>query len=176
MEKFDLESLASAVVMRKTRAESNVNATNVSNDAIDCGPEIPIVVINGNKSALIWSSSKGKHIDFTWHLYPQVSDTKVKTPYGFDTTLKNVFADVSRPKQANATLQYRPVPSIVQGGDTTYQPDTNQPIANQIDDINSNSVTDNSGGSVSKKCENLCADAIVVNRLRFPIFSANTAK
>lgn len=115
VEKFDFETPTKGDEEGKSRAELYDKPAINSNEVFDCAAEIPILLLNGNKRTFI-RRSIGRLNDFDWDQYHKVWEIKVKSMFGFNMSLADVLAGVSQMKPANAPLRYRPVASLIQGG------------------------------------------------------------
>lgn len=128
--------------------------------------EIPILVLDGNETAFIRRSNANSN-DFNWTNYPKVSDIGVKTRYGYRQTLGDVLSEVSRTKPSNTPLHYRPIGSLMQGGQNVIEP----PMVETVDNNLLNEKNDEQF-TVNQPCTNgLCNQQQVFERPSFPIFN-----
>lgn len=106
-------------------------------EKFDCDSEIPILLVNRGYEHFIMRTVN-YNIKFSWELYPKVTETKVRSKFGFDTTLAQLLADASQAKETNAPRQFRPKPIIVQGGQSFNidKPDENEPNSNEVFNTN----------------------------------------
>lgn len=84
----------------------------------ECDKEIPILLLNQGEHSIIMTTNKPQTV-IDWSQYKKVSEMIVTTPYGYNRTLEEVLADVSRfteIKGRNAPKIERPIPTMIQGG------------------------------------------------------------
>lgn len=131
--------------------------------------EIPILIIDGNESTTFIRRLNGNSTDkFDWKNYPKVADIDVNTHNGYKQTLENIFAEVSRrSKQSHAPLKYRPVASLIQGGQNVNElVDNNSLIAS------ANNNDEQHQQMAHTPCTNsLCNGQQAIDRSNFPILN-----
>ncbi|XP_031626813.1 uncharacterized protein LOC116343066 [Contarinia nasturtii] len=141
--------------------DASVNSNYNRNEQFECGPEIPILLLNNGKQSLIMRSTDGSNV-IQWNQYKKVSEMRIKTKYGVDESLAEFLAQVSQMKESNTPKRYRPMPpTMVQG---SWNETITQPIANkQI-----NRETSKTAQSTCNQCDD-DAETDVKNRPHFPI-------
>lgn len=130
----------------------------------DCGPEIPIVLLDKGQQTVIMRSSNGGGgaNDFHWESYKKVSEMRIKSEYGYEKTLEQLFAEVSQMKESNTPLRFRPVPIIIQGGlgVSNVKPVTNEQINNETQ------------SHINRSSCNPCEDETAKTRPNFPVYAS----
>lgn len=163
VEKFDLETSAKDVELLESLAKPSIDP----NEAFECGAEIPILVMKSDERTFI-RRSIGRDDEIHWQLYRKVTDIKVKSEYGFDTTLANILERISKTHHFNETLRYRPDAYLIQGGQNSISEQTT--VENETN--NSQKINDNR--QTGNQCDNnQCGDENISNRLNFPIYAPN---
>lgn len=143
--------------------DTNANLNYNRNEQFDCGPEIPIILLNNGEESLIMRSTGGNN-NIHWNQYKKISEMRFKTKFGVDETLEQYLAKVSQSKGSiEATkLRYPPLPpTVVQGG---WNITAVKPIANE--QINRETI------QIAQSTCNQCdhdAETDVKNRPHFPI-------
>lgn len=158
---FELETLAKVVEIIDPYFNSTIDAM----ERFECGPEIPILLVDKDKQNFIMRSNKRKNV-FNWDLYQKVSDIKMRDKFGYETTLEQFLAEASQVKVTTAPLRYRPIPTMIQAGQiiTTNAPTTIQPIDITTIDVEASTMIPNTS---------MCNDDIIKTRPPFPTYSSN---
>lgn len=131
-------------------------------EKFDCDPETPILMINKDKLDFI-TRTVNRKIDFSWDLYPKVSEIKFKNKFGIDTSLQQLLNEVSQAKATNTPHRFRPKPFIIQGGpsDDINEPTTvSEPIEHETSSVNAST-------------RNPCNDEHFKTKPNFPVYSPN---
>lgn len=131
----------------------------------DCEPEIPIVLLDKGQQTIIMRSSSGDGSganDFHWESYKKVSEMRIKSEYGYEKTLEQIFAEVTQMKESNIPLRFRPIPFIIQGGlgVTSVKPVTNEQINNETQ------------SHINRSSSNPCEDESAKTRPYFPVYAS----
>ncbi|XP_055326650.1 uncharacterized protein LOC129580341 [Sitodiplosis mosellana] len=160
---FEPETPAKVVEIVDPNANLNYKPWFNPIEHIECGPEIPIVLVDKGKQIVIMRSFRMTSLnDFQWERYKKVSEMRIPSDYGYDRTLEQLLVEVSQRKEPNAPLRFRPVPIIVQGGHdaTNAKPVTNQ----QINNVTQSQVNPNT-------C-NPCEGESIKTRPNFPVYAS----
>lgn len=160
----DFQAEYPAKVVEIVDANANLNYKPLLHpiEHYECGPEIPIVLVDKGIQTIIMRSA-GDVNDFQWERYKKVSEMKIKSQYGeYEKTLAQLLAEVSQMKETKAPLRFRPVPTIIQGGQdvTSTKPVTIQQF---------NNITQS---SVKQSTCNPCEDDSVKTRPNFPVYAS----
>lgn len=156
---FNAETPAKVVEIVDPNANLNLKPWFNPSEQFECGPEIPIVLVDKGKETVIMRSTASH--DLQWDRYKKVSEMKIRTEYGYEKTLEQLLAEISQSKAPTAPLRFRPVPTMIQAGfnATNVNPVTSQPI---------NSVTQYQG---NRSTCNPCGDESVKTRPNFPAYA-----
>lgn len=160
VEKFDVETSSNGVELPVSHAEPSIDL----NETFECGAEIPVLVWKSDETTFI-RKSIGQDNEIHWQQYRKVSEIKVKSEYGVDTTLADILQQISQINPSNKPLHYRPVGHLIQGG---------QNINNEQTLENETNISPNDSRQTGIQCDNNQSDdEHIPNRLNFPIYAPN---
>lgn len=162
MNEFELETPAKVVEIIDSHGKINFNPTIDAMERFECGPEIPVLLVDKDKQNFIMRSTSRENV-FNWDQYQKVSDIIIRDEFGYETTLERMLAGISQVKKSNVPLRFRPVPSMIQGGliEGGQSLTIEQPIT-----IEPNYVET----STPRQNISMCDDDIIKTRPHFPVY------
>lgn len=159
---FNADTPAKVVEIVDPNANLDLKPWFNPSEQFECGPEIPIVLVDKGKQTVIMRSTGSN--DFQWERYKKVSEMKIRTDYGYEKTLEQLLAEISQSKEPKAPLRFRPVPTMIQAGlDTTNVSRITNQQFNIVTQYQANPIT----------C-NPCEDESVKTRPNFPAYASES--